>query len=250
GPWGRSWCRRFDPTNPAPPTTRIFAPEKSSCGMEYLLTITAVVNEVAVDVGHPVSIVPFEHSLHRCPEIDLGIPAQLLHRARRIRHHLTQVVTADRDDLDRGIRCEAEVLPHQIIDLFDRAAPTGRHIERPNHVRLNHGQIDGGNEVRHVEEISHGVGTKARLLGLETLVKRRNGPDGEARSGDIGKPQRNPAEVAGGEVLLSGDFRYCVARERRERMIHRYRVFRSAAVTQYSLEIDEAFHSERACGLD
>src|SRR5262245_63493000 len=123
----------------------MLAPENSSRGMRHLPLRTPV-NEMAMDLAHAVSIVPFEHALHRRSEIDSRLPAEFHHCACRIRYNFTHVVAADGDNLDRRVRCKAEVLPHEIVDFLDRAPSTRRHVERPNYVRRRHCKNDGRDE--------------------------------------------------------------------------------------------------------
>ena len=72
-----------------------------------------------MNLVHPMSIVPFEHALHRCSEIDFRRPAQLLYCSSGIRYDLAHVVAADRDDLDHGVGGKSQMLSHHIVDFLD-----------------------------------------------------------------------------------------------------------------------------------
>src|SRR5262245_60833034 len=106
----------------------MLVPENSSRGMGHL-PLKTTLNEMTMDLVHAVSIVPFEHALHRRSEIDSRLPAEFLHCTGRVRYNFTHVVAADGDNLDRRIRCKAEVFPDKIVDFLDRAPSTRRHIE-------------------------------------------------------------------------------------------------------------------------
>ena len=103
---------------------------------------------------------------------------------------------------------------------------------------------------RDVQEIADRIGTKAILSGLEPLIEGWNGSDREARSGNVGEPQRNPWEIADREIGLSGSLGYAVAGKRAGRMLDRYRNPLGPPVAQRGLKIDKPLDAHVPRRLD
>jgi hypothetical protein len=74
---------------------------------------------------------------------------------------------------------------------------------------------------------------------LSRFIEGWDGSDREARSGNVGKPQRDPWEIADREVSLSGSLGYSVAGEGACRMIDRYRNVLGPPVAQRGLKVDK-----------
>ena len=75
--------------------------------------------------------------------------------------------------------------------VLDGVALAGRDVEDAGRRVVAQREVHEGEEVRHVEEIANRVGAEARLPGLEPLVERRDRPDGQPRTGDVGEAQRD-----------------------------------------------------------
>ena len=105
-------------------------------------------------------------------------------------------------------------------------------------------------EIRDVQEIADSVGAEAFLSAFEPLIEGWNGSDREARSGDVGEPQRDPSEIADREVSLSGGLRDPVAGEGAGRMLDRYRNPLRPPVAQRSLKIHKPLYAHVLRRLD
>src|SRR5580704_6928600 len=205
---------------------------------------------MAVDDWNPVGIVPADHTGDRLGEAQFRSPAQGGAGAGRVENYGGDVIGGGRHDSDGLGQSDSEASRDRAEHFCDRMALAGRDIEETGRGIVAQHDPHQREEIRDVQEIADRIGAEAFLSGFEPLIKDWNGSDREARSGNVGEPQRNPWEIADREISLSGSLGDAVTGERADRMLDRYRNPLATPVEPRGLKIYEPLNAHVPRRLD
>ena len=179
---------------------------------------------MAIDRRHAVGVVPGEHPADRVFETDSAAANRRSDSSCAGSSTTAGHIVGARFDFGHRFgECQAEMVDDDVEHLPDRVPLAGRDVEDAGRRAVGHHEIHEREEIVHVEEIADGLRAEATLAGLQPRVEGRDRADREARTGDVGEPQRHERQAGHREIVLAGLLGDAVAGERPRRRIDRDR---------------------------
>src|SRR5580704_1457691 len=110
-----------------------------------------------------------------------------------------------------------------IENLFDGVTRAGRGIEDAGRRAFGHRAVYDGEEVLHIEEVTHRLRAKTGLASLQSRVECWDGTDGKAWPCYVCEPQGDERQAGHCEIILARLFRDAVACEGARWRLHTHR---------------------------